>query len=193
MIKKHHYRVFVTPKVFVFVASIFILSSCSVETSAEPQSTVPEELIKLSNSADASTRRTAWYLLGEMVLNQSQLDTLERTCTKLTESLDQLFCQYSLARRLQSEANTEKFVSLFPTDEHTLSALLTETTQDVFPKGLFELLADAARYNDDALKKLALASQSSDTVAATLLNDLLNDVRNGNPERYAKIIKQKGH
>jgi hypothetical protein len=190
--KKRHHRVFAAPKAVVFIAEVLILCSCSLKTNAEPQPTVPQELIKLSNSPEASTRYTAWYLLAEMKLNQSQLDTLEKGCAKLTESLSQLFCQYSLARRLQSEDNTAKFVSLFPTDARTLSALLTETTQDVFPKGLFVLLADAARYNDKALIKLVQASQSADTVAATLLNDLLDDVRNHNPERYAKIIKQEG-
>ena len=188
----NHRRVFVTAKVFVFVSG-FILSSCSVDSIAEPQSTVPQELIKLSYARDATTRRTALYLLGEIILTQSQLDTLESTCTTLTESLDQLFCQYSLARRLQSEENTAKFVSLFPTDKDILSALLTETTQHVFPSGLFKLLADAARDNDEALKKLVQASRSTDTVAATLLNDLLNDVRNSNPERYAKVIEQEGN
>lgn len=187
----NRHRVLSAPWIFVYVTGIFISSACSTQTISEPQSTVPQLLIQQVSSRDARTRRTALYLLGELVLNENQLGSLEMTCSKLTNPIDQLFCQYSLAMRLQSEENTLKFVSLFPTDEHALSALLTETTQHVFPSGLFELLADAARYNDIALKKLVLACRSADTVAATLLNDLLDDVRNRNQERYKSVIRNE--
>lgn len=169
-------------------SGVLMLGGCADDKPVAQSLTVQGSLLGFVAVSGSATRRTALYLLAELVLGETDLEMLEESCQSMADPLDQLFCQYALARRLQSVENTNLFVALFPTDGKAMNTLLMDTTQHVFPSGLFDLLADAARLDDAALRKLVSCAESADGVAAGMLYGYIDDIRNNNAERFVRVI-----
>ena len=137
---------------------------------------ISQALIAYVESGNSVEKRTAYYLLADLILDQQEIELLQDSCAQESESLGKLFCSYCLFKRTQESKYEENFISNFPDDSASISKILSGSTRHVFPGEIFSLLIQMSGSNEDAYRALREASVVADGAAAEIIANGLNRI-----------------
>jgi hypothetical protein len=140
---------------------------------------------------EISERYSAAIVIGNLCINEKQLSELSKVHEAENEEFNRLLLSYVLAKRTQEQPYLDAFVSLYPqgNKQQKIWDLQTKTG---YPLGLISplqrFLAEQAKTDDKALKKLTSGLVFADGAYAESLADQITELYSYQPDRVLKAL-----
>lgn len=158
----------------------FILSGCT--------NSLIQDTYKYTQNGNQKDSQTAFIILSNIKLNQSEIDKIEKDYENETVSSRKFLYEYLLAKRTQEEHYALSFIknseNNFPTLLHNTSPWISVVNPTL------ELLSIYSKTNDAALSVLLKLLFESDGANQSVIASNLRDVYELQPTRFVALTKK---